>query len=206
MLCLVTQLCLNLCDPMDCSWPGASVHGLLQARILECVAIPFSRGIFPTQGLKPGLLHCRGIFYHLSYQGSLQMYILSWQQWVWLQTREKGSSGGRVWMGPEQGQGTGPVHMFEAQVHQKTVLIFWTQFIKWFLNVITMYIAFMIILLLNLIRILPELQIFARRDFVKSTIESVTAWPSPRQSRGQSCRTMLGHDELFPSSLHSIQI
>ena len=35
---------VQLCDPMDCSPPGSSVHGILQARILECVAIPFSRG------------------------------------------------------------------------------------------------------------------------------------------------------------------
>ena len=41
---LVTQLCLTLCDPTDCSPPGASVHGLLQIRILEGVVIPFSRG------------------------------------------------------------------------------------------------------------------------------------------------------------------
>ena len=41
---LVAQSCLTLCDPMDCSPPGSSVHGLLQARILEWVAIPFSRG------------------------------------------------------------------------------------------------------------------------------------------------------------------
>ena len=34
----------TLCDPMDCSLPGSSVHGILQARILEWVAIPFSRG------------------------------------------------------------------------------------------------------------------------------------------------------------------
>ena len=40
----VTELCLTLCDPMDCSPPGSSVHGILQARILEWVAIPFSRG------------------------------------------------------------------------------------------------------------------------------------------------------------------
>ena len=36
--------CLTLCDPTDCSLPGSSVHGVLQARILECVVIPFSRG------------------------------------------------------------------------------------------------------------------------------------------------------------------
>ena len=44
MLCVNAQLCLTLCDPMDCSLPGSSVHGILQIRILECVAIPFSRG------------------------------------------------------------------------------------------------------------------------------------------------------------------
>ena len=41
---LVTQSCLTLCDPMDCRSPGSSVHGILQARILEWVAISFSRG------------------------------------------------------------------------------------------------------------------------------------------------------------------
>jgi len=41
---LVTQSCLTLCDPMDCSPPGSSVHGILQARILEWVAMPSSRG------------------------------------------------------------------------------------------------------------------------------------------------------------------
>ena len=41
---LVTQSCLSLCSPMNCSLPGSSVHGILQARIVECVAIPFSRG------------------------------------------------------------------------------------------------------------------------------------------------------------------
>ena len=40
----VTQSCLTLCDPMDCSPPGSSVHGILQARILEWVAMPSSRG------------------------------------------------------------------------------------------------------------------------------------------------------------------
>ena len=38
------QLCLTLCDPMDCSLPGFSVYGILQARIMEWVAISFSRG------------------------------------------------------------------------------------------------------------------------------------------------------------------
>ena len=38
------QSCLTLCNPMDCSLPGSSVPGVLQAKILEWVAIPFSRG------------------------------------------------------------------------------------------------------------------------------------------------------------------
>ena len=41
---LVTQSCLILCDPMDCSTPGSSVHGILQARILEWSDISFSKG------------------------------------------------------------------------------------------------------------------------------------------------------------------
>ena len=44
MQVLVTQSCPTLCDPMDCSPPGSSVHGTFQARILEWVAISFSRG------------------------------------------------------------------------------------------------------------------------------------------------------------------
>ena len=41
---LTAQWCPTLCDPKDCSPPGSYVHGILQARILEYVAIPFSRG------------------------------------------------------------------------------------------------------------------------------------------------------------------
>ena len=43
---LVAQLCLTLCDSMDCGPPGSSVHGIFQTRILEWFAIPFSRGSF----------------------------------------------------------------------------------------------------------------------------------------------------------------
>ena len=50
---LVAQSYLTLCDPMDSSPPGSSVHGILQARILECVAIAFSR-VHPDPGIKPG--------------------------------------------------------------------------------------------------------------------------------------------------------
>ena len=44
VLCLVTQSCPTLCDPVDLSLPGSSVHGVLHARILEWVAMPFARG------------------------------------------------------------------------------------------------------------------------------------------------------------------
>ena len=42
-MCMCTQSCLTLCDPMDCSLPGASVHGIVQARVLEWVAISYYR-------------------------------------------------------------------------------------------------------------------------------------------------------------------
>ena len=50
------QSCPTLWDPMDCSLSGSSVHGILQARILELVAMPSSRAIFPTQALNLYLL------------------------------------------------------------------------------------------------------------------------------------------------------
>ena len=54
VLCvLVAQLCLPLCDPMDYSLPGSSVHGILQAWILEWVAILFSRDL-PGLGIESG--------------------------------------------------------------------------------------------------------------------------------------------------------
>ena len=62
---LVAQLCLTLCNPMDSSSPGFFVHGILQARILEWVAIP-SLGDLPDPEMEPGLLHCRQILYLLS--------------------------------------------------------------------------------------------------------------------------------------------
>ena len=55
----VTQLCLTLCNSMD-----YTVHGILQARK---GSLSLLQGIFPTQGLNPGLLHCRQILYQLSY-------------------------------------------------------------------------------------------------------------------------------------------
>ena len=50
------QVCLTLCDPMNHSPPDSAVHGILQARILAWVAIPCSRGTFPSQGSHPSLM------------------------------------------------------------------------------------------------------------------------------------------------------
>ena len=64
-VCLVAQSCLTLCDPMDCSPLGSSVHGIFQARILEWIAISFSRASsWPTHGSNSHLLHSRRIFTH----------------------------------------------------------------------------------------------------------------------------------------------
>ena len=65
----VAQSCPTLCDPMDCSPPGSSVHRIPQARILEWGATAFLQGIFPTQGSNPGLPPCRWLLYQLSHQG-----------------------------------------------------------------------------------------------------------------------------------------
>ena len=67
----VAQPCLTLCDPVN-----YTVHGILQARILEWGSLSFLQGIFPTQGSNPGLLHCRRILYQLSHKGSPR--ILEW--------------------------------------------------------------------------------------------------------------------------------
>ena len=88
----VAQSCPTLHDPMHCSLPGSSIHGICQARVLEWDAIAFSdglyspwispgqntgvgsfsllQGIFPTQESNPDLPHCRRILYQLSHKGS----------------------------------------------------------------------------------------------------------------------------------------
>ena len=66
---LVSQSCLTLCNPMDLVSPGSSVHGILQARILEwegnkreytrAGSYSLLQGIFLIKGSNPGLSHCR---------------------------------------------------------------------------------------------------------------------------------------------------
>ena len=77
--CLITQSCPTVCDPLDCSPQGSSVHGILQARILEWVAIFLLQGIFLTQGSNPHLLcllHWQAGSLPLSYLGILTRFPL----------------------------------------------------------------------------------------------------------------------------------
>ena len=65
---LAAQSCPTLCDPMDYSPPGSSIHWILQARTLEWVAISFSRvSSQPRDQNQVSCLHCRQILYHLSH-------------------------------------------------------------------------------------------------------------------------------------------
>ena len=64
---LVTQSCPTLCDPMDCGLLGSSNHGILQARILELVAMPSSRGSSPFRDqILMSYISCIGrqVLYH----------------------------------------------------------------------------------------------------------------------------------------------
>ena len=92
---LIAQSCLTLCDHMNCSPPGSLSMGILQARILEWVAMSSSRRssqpgkVQRYEGSNLGLPHCRWILYCLSHQGSPRMGVgsLSLLQGVFL-TRE----------------------------------------------------------------------------------------------------------------------
>ena len=76
MLRLVTQSCLTLCNPMDCSPPGSSARGDSPGKNTGLGCHALLQGIFPTQGSNPGLSCCRWILHHLSNQGSSR--ILEW--------------------------------------------------------------------------------------------------------------------------------
>ena len=76
MLCLVSQSCLTLCNLMDCSPPGSSVHGDSPGNNTGVHCHALFQGIFPTQGLNLGLPHCRQILYHPGHQGSPLVILL----------------------------------------------------------------------------------------------------------------------------------
>ena len=80
-MCSVAKSRLILCDPMDCSQPGSSVHGISQARLLDWVAISSSRGSFRPrdQTAYLGLLHCRQILktHYYFYLSLLHSYVIN---------------------------------------------------------------------------------------------------------------------------------
>ena len=93
-ICMCAQSCLNLREPMDCSPPGSSVHGISQARLLDCFAISYSRGSSGTRhGTHVSCVSCIGrwILYHCTTWEALnglicyQLYsgraLLPWALW-----------------------------------------------------------------------------------------------------------------------------
>ena len=85
-MCAVISRVRLFATPSTIAHQAPLSMGDLQARILQWVAMPSSKGIFPTQGLNPGFLHCRWILYRLSHQGNLGClerapkcwFLLSW--------------------------------------------------------------------------------------------------------------------------------
>ena len=89
---LVAQSCLTLCDLMDYSPSDSSVYGILQSKNTGRGCQPLLQGIFLTQGLNPGLPHCRQIPYHLSHQGSHSAVRGLWEKSHHVRGVEKESS------------------------------------------------------------------------------------------------------------------
>ena len=83
--CLVTKLCPTACDLMDCSPPGSSVHGILQARILEWVAISFPRGSSWPRGQThvSCVSHIGGEFFTVELPGKpmMEYYLALKKEW-----------------------------------------------------------------------------------------------------------------------------
>ena len=76
VLCLVTPLCLTLCEAMHCTPPGSSIPGNSPGKNTGVGCHALLHRIFTTQGSNPGLSHCRQILYCLSHWGSPR--ILEW--------------------------------------------------------------------------------------------------------------------------------
>ena len=91
VLCLVAQSYPTLCYPVDCSTPGSSFYRGSPGKNTGLGCYVLLQGIFPTQGSKPGLPHCRQILYHLSHQGS--PWILEWLSYPF----SRGSSRPQNW-------------------------------------------------------------------------------------------------------------
>ena len=78
VLYLVAQLCLTLCDPMDYSPSGFSVHGDSSGKNTGVGSHALFQEILATQGLNPGLLHYRQILYHLSHVAAINASFSWW--------------------------------------------------------------------------------------------------------------------------------
>ena len=93
VLCWVAQSYTALCDLVDCSSPGSSVHGDSPGKNTGVDCHGLLQGIFPMQGSNPGLPHCRRILHCLSHQGSPSHFIYwvdqllfreALEDWAWL--------------------------------------------------------------------------------------------------------------------------
>ena len=97
----VAQSCPTLCDPVDCNLLDFSVHGIFQARILEWVAISFSRGSSRPKDWTQVLLNCRQIVYHLSHR---EVLVKHSEEGLWALRKDGGHLGSfpRVcWINPK---------------------------------------------------------------------------------------------------------
>ena len=99
IVCLVTQSCLTLCHPTDCSPPDSSAHGDSPGQNTGVGSLSLLQGICLTQELNWGLLHCRWILYKLSYQGSINTRLM---QIDTVKNRQK--SGVSVFLPPVRGK------------------------------------------------------------------------------------------------------
>ena len=93
VLCLITQSCPTLCDPIDYSPPGSSVRGDSPDKNTGVGCHALFQGIFPNHGSNLGLPHCGQILYHLGHQGSPR--ILEWVAYPF----SRGSSWPKCWTG-----------------------------------------------------------------------------------------------------------
>ena len=104
----LAQMCLTLCDPMDCSPPGSSVHGITQVRILEWIAISFSRGSSQSRNWTCVSFIGRWVLYLLNHRRSLS-FADPWAKAWWANGGESDPRWGErdreryVWTRPHAG-------------------------------------------------------------------------------------------------------
>ena len=89
--CLVAQPCLTLCDPMDCSLPASSAHGISQVRMLECVAVSY-QGDLSKLGIQPTSPMLVGWFFTtwwMIHQGSLRNELAYYKTFCYNRRRQE---------------------------------------------------------------------------------------------------------------------